>query len=1092
LGRLRLTTDQGRDVLIVKGFAHFCWFLVKWGLLPGAIAAIVALPYVYRQVDEGIRGQIESQIAEHYADLTVTVRSAARVEGQGIEVRGLSIFDSGASGPSEAIAHLEEVFFCCTTDLADLLIEDVVIGRITIRRPTLRIVRRADGTWNTDRFFPLPKLGRRAPEVLIENGTVEILDPTRQPAARLVLRDVNMQITPAEDGPSDGRVRKLHGVLTADHLRRIEFEGTIDPQSPGWSIAGVVEDLMVSPELCDALPAPVAAAMANWRGFRGRAGAAFRVQSGSAPGEPYRFDVSAQITQGRLDDPRLPCPLTDVVATVQANNDGFAVRNLSARGGESTVWLDVRRAGYTPDAPWSLAARLRRIELGPQLMAKLPANMQLAWRKYWPSGLVDVDVALASDGRRLLPEATEVTVRCLGVAFTYHKFPYRMERAEGTLVLKNDVLSVDDMTAYTGDCPVAVSARVWQPLSDPFGWMEAKGHNVPLDQKLADALSAVNREHSESLAKLHLEGTCDFWLRVGRDAPGAEATQHFIVRLNDCAVCFEGFPYPLEKIRGRIERLPDRNWTFTDLVGTNDTGRVTLAGCLTTAPEGRVLAIRLEGKNVPLDEDLRDALRPAMQQVWDDLAPRGFVDLGADIEWLVDQKKLNLTVLADPQPETASIEPKAFPYRMEQIRGRLVYRDGHVSFDRVWAKHGQVQLSCNGSCEFLSDGSWRLHLGDVAVDRLCLDRELIQALPSRLRRGLVRLDPRGPMYLHQSAFDLWHTGRLGEPVRAGWDLVVGFQQASIDCGVLLENMHGDVRLAGQFDGEHFESRGELAIESLTFRGFQFTEVAGPLSIDDARVLFGSYVVPGKTDSAAAAESSSPRPITARLFGGVVRGDAWIALEDVPRYSLSAQLAQADLRLLAKETMPGQQDLRGRLGGDVKLWGQGLTVHGLGGKGQIWLREADVYELPVMVSLLKILSMSEPNRTAFSSADVGFTVSGPHVHLSPIDFKGDAISLLGKGEMDFDSNIDLAFYAVVGRDVLHVPLVSPIGHGVSQRTMTLKVGGTLQDPHTSRQVLPGVKEALARLQADLQGPALLQGGTNGHPRSDERSERTTRR
>ena len=96
-------------------------------------------------------------------------------------------------------------------------------------------------------------------------------------------------------------------------------------------------------------------------------------------------------------------------------------------------------------------------------------------------------------------------------------------------------------------------------------------------------------------------------------------------------------------------------------------------------------------------------------------------------------------------------------------------------------------------------------------------------------------------------------------------------------------------------------------------------------------------------------------------------------------------------------MPGQQDLRGRLGADVELWGQGLTVHGLGGRGRIWLREADVYELPVMVSLLKILSIREPNRTAFSSADMRFTISGPHVYLRPINFNGDAISLLGQGQ-----------------------------------------------------------------------------------------------
>ena len=58
------------------------------------------------------------------------------------------------------------------------------------------------------------------------------------------------------------------------------------------------------------------------------------------------------------------------------------------------------------------------------------------------------------------------------------------------------------------------------------------------------------------------------------------------------------------------------------------------------------------------------------------------------------------------------------------------------------------------------------------------------------------------------------------------------QQAGVDCGVRLENIFGSVTLAGGCDGRNCHSRGELAIESLTYKDRQLTRLMGPLWIDD--------------------------------------------------------------------------------------------------------------------------------------------------------------------------------------------------------------------------------------------------------------------
>ena len=209
------------------------------------------------------------------------------------------------------------------------------------------------------------------------------------------------------------------------------------------------------------------------------------------------------------------------------------------------------------------------------------------------------------------------------------------------------------------------------------------------------------------------------------------------------------------------------------------------------------------GQDVPLEEDLRDALSPHIQQVWHDLRPRGVVDLTAGGP-LPDRskKKFSVGVRAEPQRENASIEPVHFPYRLDQLQGVLVYRDGHVDF-RATSRPSTDRSRSPPRALAISqpDGRWHMHFDDLSVDRLRADRELIQALPERLKKAVAELNPTGPINLRGS-FDLERSGRPGEPLRSQWDVRLGLQQASLQCGGLpLENVCGEVSLRGGFDGQ---------------------------------------------------------------------------------------------------------------------------------------------------------------------------------------------------------------------------------------------------------------------------------------------------
>ncbi len=559
-----------------------------------------------------------------------------------------------------------------------------------------------------------------------------------------------------------------------------------------------------------------------------------------------------------------------------------------------------------------------------------------------------------------------MTVRCLNVSFTHYKFPYRLEHGTGTITLADDVLQAN-LTAASGNQLVHVDARWQHPLAVPVGGMEVKGDDLPLDAKLLAALP----ERSRAVARaLDLRGTISFRYNLWRQSPEENVHQHLDVRANRCWVRYEKFPYEVADVHGTLTAT-DGDWKFRGLEGSNGHTRVTCDGEMTAAPTGHDLSLRFRASDVPLADPLRDALRPALQQVWNDLRPRGMIDLAAEIRYQDGPRLLNVTVRVEPHSEITSIEPTRFPYRLDNLQGVFTYRDGRVTMERLKAEHQAVKVAASGVCDFLPGGGWHLRFEGLTVDRLRNDRDLMQAVPERLKKTLAEINPTGAFSLRGS-LDLAGSGGAAAdaPIRSQWDFALGMQQAGLDYGDgRLENACGGLTLAGGCDGRTFYSRGELALDSVTFKDHQFTRVMGPLWIDNEQVLLGSWADRRQQEASplAAPATQRLRSLTATVYGGTVYGDGWVTLGAQPRWALHANLTDAQLGLWARENLSGRRNLQGRIMAALDLQGAGRTRNTLKGHGAIALRDANVYELPLMISMLKLLSIRAPTPTPSAAA-----------------------------------------------------------------------------------------------------------------------------
>src|SRR6476620_10848972 len=164
-------------------FKRLITFAVLLGLL-----ALAGKYYCFDRLNEEIRSRVESQLRDHYHGLTVSVRSARRVAGQGVEIRGIRIAEAGGLN-APALVKIDEIFARCDTRLPEFLQKPPQVTLVEVRGLKPRAERKPSGRWNLCHLLPLPPCQSNcAPLATITDGSLELIDPTAQHSGGLMLR----------------------------------------------------------------------------------------------------------------------------------------------------------------------------------------------------------------------------------------------------------------------------------------------------------------------------------------------------------------------------------------------------------------------------------------------------------------------------------------------------------------------------------------------------------------------------------------------------------------------------------------------------------------------------------------------------------------------------------------------------------------------------------------------------------------------------------------------------------------------------------------------------------------------------------------
>lgn len=1079
--------------------------------------------YLYFRLDDEIRRQVESKLADYYRDFDVRIGSARFDADRGIDIGTLTLTPKSPDGTSQPVLSIEGMYLAGKLRMDQLVTGQMQIDDVTVRGAKLRLVRQTDGRWNAEALLPLPCFGKQSPRVKIEDASSTIVDagaPTNKPS---VITGVNLQLTPVASTTGkdvDEKRFTLDGTLNGLPAREIRIKGEIGTDNSSFDLTVSAVGLEISPELVSSLPGVSAA---KFRGVEisGRSDLAIRV-SRLADKAPVGWSASMKMERGRIAHPMLPEPLTDVTLVGSAQPNHVVIKSLNGKCGTAAVAVAIDRAGCSENAPLGLAAKVVSFTIDERFRAGLPEVFGKIWDRFQPKGLVDADVRVTFDGEKWRPI---VTADCRGISLTdAEKFPYVLQQTTGRVEYRPmengqpDHLSLN-LTGIGGGRPVKVEVELshlarsqpdgvttgtgvaaggehWSDREHatgyrgkqlahrqtsssvhPVGFIQVSGSDVPIHEQL---LAAIPPDAQSFTRSLQPDGTIDFLFRCewkNLDQTNPEITQD--IRLKDCKIQFSRFRYPLQRVHGLVSSK-NWQWKLEEITGqgVNASTIVKCRGEAKPGVGGFTADLTIDATDVPLDDTLKLSLPPAGQQAWDELRPQGRIDFSARATKQADQHEAVVQVVMRPRGKTVSVEPRMFPFRLEQVDGQAIYQLGRVDLHKIVGQHDRTIYSAeSGVWQIAPNGSWQLGLSNVNADRLTFGRDLLVALPSAMQTALDRLQPTGTFGMYKSSLSFAKSPQSAA-FAAAWDVSLECQQAAIQGALPLRGINGDIRLVGRSDGRSAVSAGEMAIDSLVCKETQLTNVHGPLWIDGSHLLMG--------EPACRQQNQPPRRVTADAFGGSLNANIELLLDMNPSYKLDMHLGGASLARFVIERLGGPNDVSGTVSGTLVLSGTGQTMQTLSGSGEMHVVDGHIYQIPLLVSLLSVLKNKTPDSTAFNRCDMKFTVQGENVHFEHLNLLGDAVSLYGNGDAKFNRTLDLVFFTLIGPADLPFPLLKTIAGHVSQQSLQLKVVGTLDNPKIERKALPAVNDMLDHIQSELQeGTATMSPATSARPRAPAR-------
>jgi hypothetical protein len=634
---------------------------------------------------------------------------------------------------------------------------------------------------------------------------------------------------------------------------------------------------------------------------------------------------------------------------------------------------------------------------------------------------------------------------------------------EGTITQRGALVDVM-MQGRAGTERVFLKGEIKNPGPEAECLIVIKFAGIPIDDQLRSASPRFQAVIDQLQAHGELAG------QVKLERPSGLNQELAIVvdgRLKKGSASPRPFPFPLSELTGDFH-CSGNHWTFERFQGRHGTAQVDLSGEYGADPRAEPeLRLDFALTRAAFDQQLFTALPEELQAVRNEFNPEGGFEIDGRIFWSpgrpVRPAWLNARLF------DARLMLKSFPFLVTDVTAEIKYDGELITIMSFSGRHDETTIQVKeGYARYNSDGEWRVRLEEMFVDDLEATLSFRRALPDKLLKIVDALDPRGKQSI-SGMLEFRGKRGGGYPVTAAWDTTTVYTGTTINAGVALRDMHGQAKFSGTWDGEEAIGAGHLDLKSVRIFDYQLTDIKGPARMNGSRLVLGSPPAPGRRERDAA--DSSER-LSASFIDGRLALDADVKLGETMRYQVWTTLENGDLKRFAQLYMPTYKSLDGKMNGSVDLKGEGTNPKLLTGAGKLVIRPAALYDFPVIVKIFNALSFVPPDKKVFDTALFVFDIGGGVAHFEHIDLLGDAMTLIGRGTVDFNGKVHLGFGSRLGRKQLPIPIFRDLVNEVSKGWVVVDVSGTLREPKTEIKSFQEIDHALRKLLTifDPHGPA----------------------
>ena len=403
---------------------------------------------------------------------------------------------------------------------------------------------------------------------------------------------------------------------------------------------------------------------------------------------------------------------------------------------------------------WNISAlKLQSPKGGPSLMPRVRLNTgTLQYTKIskgQPKVAVSVPLTAQFESDKNLPEGYSFEITTATMASGYGRSRLIGSWKPGNVTIAGGISSVD--------VPELEMAWIIDVLAAELKYKE--NNDFSLDLRVKDLQSrrslALERlrlvgpdflEHSGPFAALQTffnryepRGQVDIELKASGNLHRLnESTLSGDVYCKDVAVCHYKFQYPIDHLVGRIG-FTENSVTLCNLVGQHADAMLVFNGWCRDFGPNRKYQIQITSDNIPLDDDLYNALTAKQQEFWSAFSPTG---LAAIDYWFTRESPTNKRQKLDVELRGVGAIYQHFPYPLENLSGKLSFEGNEVIFSNIVSKVNERQITVNGQIKTHSTDKPTYDIS-VNVHHLPLDSMLEAALPEKQKTLYTRYHPEG-------------------------------------------------------------------------------------------------------------------------------------------------------------------------------------------------------------------------------------------------------------------------------------------------------------------------------------------------------------